>query len=180
MIKLKDILKETINDSIDYGYHYTNKKNYEKIKTEGLKINQSMHMTLRNNEWMLDAYGKIPIFLGTKPLTQYGPRIPVGSEYDWVLLKVDVNGLDIAADIGTMIDFGAYIEKDGFWFKQKPFWLNDTEFNYDDLQGSDKLDLFKVINQTKSFVVLEDIGVDRIQQIDYKGKLSIRRFFNIR
>ena len=92
---------------------------------------------------------------------------------------MDVNGLDIAADIGTMIDFGAYIEKDGFWFKQKPFWLNDTEFSYDDLQGSDKLDLFKVINQTKSFVVLEDISVDRIQQIDYKGKFSIKNFFNI-
>jgi hypothetical protein len=174
---MNDIVHEVQNNFIDYGYHYTSKDNYKNIESDGLRINQPIHMTIRNNEWMLNAYGKIPIFLGTKPLTQYGPRIPVGSEYDWVLLKVDVDGLDIAADIGTMIDFGAYIEEDGFWFKQKPFWLNATEFSYDDLQGSTKLDLVKVIKQTKSFVVLENISPDRIQMIDYKGKLSIRRFF---
>lgn len=180
MIRLKDILNETLNNVIEYGYHYTSKNNYEKIKTEGLKINQSMHMTNRDNKWMLNAYGKIPIFLGTKPLTQYGPRVPGGSDYDWILLKVNVKGLDIAADIGTLIDYGAYIEDDRFWFKQKPIWLNDTEFTYDDLNGSDKLDMFSVIKRTQSFVVLENISTDRIQVIKERKKSLLRRMFNLK
>lgn len=181
MIKLMDILNETINNSIEYGYHYTTKQNYEKIKVEGLKVNQKLNDKITAHDyWMKPAYGMSPIYMGTKPLTQYGERRPYSHSYDWVLLKVNVKGLDIAADLGILTEFGANIEDNGFWFKQKPQWLDSNEFTFDDLQGSDKLDLFKVINQTKSFVVLEDIAMDRIQQIDYKGKLSIRRFFNIR
>lgn len=172
MFKLIDLLKETNNRFVKYGYHYTSRKNYNKIKNEGLKINQPMHLTTRDNSWMINAYDMIPIFLSIVPLPQYERSIE-----DWVLLKVDVSGLNIAADIGTLIDFGAYVEEDGFWFKQRPFWLNGEEFQYDELQGSDKFDLPRVIQQTKAFAVLENIPVNRIKLYDYQGSTSLKKYF---
>ena len=44
-ILLKNLLFEALNSSIDYGYHYTSKENYEKIQKEGLKINQRENLT---------------------------------------------------------------------------------------------------------------------------------------
>jgi len=170
-ILLKKLLFETLNDSIDYGYHYTNKENYDKILIEGLKINQKNHLTntFGGESWVKTAYGIIPIFLGVKPMTGWGPRMPIGSEYDWVLLKVNVKGLDIAADLGLLIDHGAYMEENGFWFKRKPNWLDSDEYSYSDLQGSDTFDLQTVIKKTGTFVVLQDIEVNRIQKIKERG-----------
>lgn len=171
-------VNEVQNDFIHYGYHYTSKSSYERIESEGLKVNQSLNDKITAIDyWMKPAYGVKPIFMGTEPLRQFGERRPYKQEYDWVLLQVDVRTLDIAADLGMLTEFGAYIEEDGFWFKNKPSWLDASEFTFDDLQGSDKFNLVKVIKQIKSFVVLENISPDRIQMIDYKGKLSIRRFF---
>lgn len=172
MVKLINLLNETPNRFVKYGYHYTSRENYNKIKNEGLKINQPMHLTTRDNSWMVKAYDMIPVFLSIVPLPQYERSIE-----DWVLLKVDVNGLNIAADIGTLIDFGAYIEEDGFWFKKRPFWLNGTEFEYYELNGSDKLNLHHVIKQTEAFVVLENIPATRIQLYDYQGSMSIKKYF---
>jgi len=172
MIKLIDLLNETSNNFIKYGFHYTNRDNYNKIKNEGLKINQSMHLTARDNNWMRNVYDMIPIFLSIVPLAQYEYAIN-----DWVLLKVDAQGLNIAADIGTLIDYGAYIEEDGFWFKQKPFWLNATEFQYEELHGSDNFNLQRVIKQTRTFAVLENIAPNRIQLYDYKGSMSLKKYF---
>ena len=165
MIKLKDILNEITNDFIDYGYHFTSKANYEKIQKEGLRINQSQHLT-HGDEWVKNAYGITPIFLSLEPLEKFGPSRPYGSGYDWVLLKVDVRRLDIAADLGLLIDHGAYIEEDGFWFKRKPNWLDDYEYSYEDLQGSDTFNLRSVIQHTRTFVVLQDIEPSRIVKVD--------------
>ena len=174
----KDTVNEIQNHFIQYGYHYTTKDSYKRIESEGLRVNQDVNIKVTAHDyWMKPAYGVKPIFMGIEPLKQFGERRPIGSEYDWVLLKVDVKGLDIAADLGILTEYGAHIEEDGFWFKQKPKWLDGSEFTFEDLQGSDTFDLVKVINQTKSFVVLEDIHPDRIEMVDYKGKLSIKRFF---
>ena len=172
MIKLIDLLNETHNSFVKYGFHYTSRENYNKIKNEGLKINKPMHLTTRDNQWMMNAYNMIPVFLSLVPLPRYEYAIK-----DWVLLKVDVNGLNIAADIGTLIDFGAYIEEDGFWFKQKPAWLNGVEFQYNELEGSDKLDLPRVIRHTRTFAVLENIPANRIKLYDYKGSMSFKKYF---
>jgi hypothetical protein len=48
--------------------------------------------------------------------------------------------------------------------------LNGTKFSYSELEGSSQLDLKRVINQTNTFVVLQDIPPDRIKIMDYKGK----------
>lgn len=182
MIRFRDIMTETVNTFVDYGYHYTSRQNYEKIKTEGLKINQSNHLTNTfgaesEQNWVKRAYGLTPIFLSLEPLKQFGPRMPIGSTYDWILLKVDVKGLDIAADLGLLIDHGAYIEEDGFWFKRKPAWLQADEYSYEDLQGSDTFDLPTVIKKTGTFVVLQDIEVNRITKIKEKSKSLISKFF---
>ena len=177
MISLKTLLSEIKNTTIDFGYHYTSKENYDKMQKEGLKINQSQHLT-HGGEWVKNAYGITPIFLSLKPLKQFGPRMPYGSNYDWVLLKVDVRGLDIAADLGFLIDYGAYIEEDGFWFKRKPNWLGDDEYSYEDLQGSETFDLNNVIKKTGTFVVLEDIDANRIQKIGEHNKFSLGGIMN--
>ena len=104
--------------------------------------------------------------------------MPYGSNYDWVLLKVDVRGLDIAADLGFLIDYGAYIEEDGFWFKRKPNWLGDDEYSYEDLQGSDTFDLNSVIKNTGTFVVLENIDVNRIKKVGEHNKFSLGGIMN--
>ncbi len=172
-------MNETINNFIKFGYHYTSRENYNKIKNEGLKINQTNHLTNTfgaepEQNWVRRAYGLTPIFLGLNPLKQFGPRIAMGSSYDWVLLKVDVSGLDIAADLGLLIDYGAYIEENGFWFKRKPNWLEADEYSYEDLQGSDTFNLQNVIKNTGTFVVLENIAPERIDLIDYAGRLSLK------
>lgn len=165
------ILQEIENNFIDFGYHYTTVDKLESIKENGLKINQQPHHSISGTHWIHTAYGMSPIFMGIRPQKQYGPRFPLGSTpIDWVLLKVNVTGLDIAADLGTLINYGAYIEENGFWFKRKPAWLNDNNFTYDELQGSDAFDLKKVIKNTQTFVVLQDIPSDRIKVVSYKGQ----------
>lgn len=182
IIRFKDILLEIKNTTIDFGYHYTSKENYDKIQREGLKINQRENLTNtfgnESDNWVKRAYGLTPIFLSLKPLKQFGPRRPYGSSYDWVLLKVDVRGLDIVADLGFLIDHGAYIEEDGFWFKYKPNWLADDEYRYEDLHGSDTFDLNNVIKNTGTFVVLEDIDVNRIKKVGEHNKFSLGGIMN--
>lgn len=175
MIKLRAILSEETNNFIEFGYHYTSKENYERIKIEGLKINQEHFLTStfgtgQNDSWITRAYKMNPIFMGLEPMTKFGPRMPMGSEYDWVLLKVNVMGLNIAADLGMLIDHGAYTEENGFWFKNKPVWLEDNEYSYDDLLGSDKLNIREVINRTRTFAVLQNIPPDKIEMVKYKGQ----------
>lgn len=185
-ILLKDLLTETQNTEIKFGYHYTSRENYEKIKKDGLRINQSSHLTNTfdiesDKTWVRKAYGMTPIFLSLEPLKRFGPRMPMGSDYDWILLKVNVEGLDIAADLGLLIDHGAYIEEDGFWFKRKPEWLSASDYSYTDLQGSDTFDMNKVIKATRTFVVLENIPSNRIEVVNYKGQTidKIQNFLGI-
>lgn len=177
-ILLKNLLFEVLNRSIDYGYHYTSKENYEKIQKEGLKINQRENLTNtfgnESDNWVRNAYGMTPIFFSLEPLERFGS----GSSYDWVLLKVDVKGLDIAADLGLLIDHGAYIEENGFWFKRKPEWLGSDDYSYEDLQGSDTFDLNTVIKKTGTFVVLQDIEANRIQKIGENKKFSLDSLVN--
>lgn len=173
MNKLPNQLLEIENNSIEIGYHYTTVDRLKSIQQNGLKINQDIQNTINNNEWMYKAYKMAPIFMGITPQKQYGPRTPLGGKsVDWVLLKVNVSGMNIAADLGTLIDYGAYIEEDGFWFKNVPSWLNGDNFTYDELQGSENLDLPRVIQTTKTFVVLEDIPPDKIKVVKQKGGLT--------
>lgn len=173
MNKLPNQLLEIENNSIEIGYHYTTVDRLKSIQQNGLKINQHIQNTINNNEWMYKAYKMVPIFMGITPQKQYGPRTPLGGKsVDWVLLKVNVSGMNIAADLGTLIDYGAYIEEDGFWFKNVPSWLNGDNFTYDELQGSENLDLPRVIQTTKTFVVLEDIPPDKIKVVKQKGGLT--------
>ena len=88
-------------------------------------------------------------------------------------------GLTIfAADLGLLIDHGAYMEENGFWFKKKPNWLGAAEYSYEDLQGSDTFDLNSVIKNTGTFVVLENIDVNRIKKVGEHNKFSLGGIMN--
>lgn len=170
-----DLLNEAENNFIEFGYHYTTKDRLPSIIKDGLRVNQPIQYTIGDNEWVHRAYGMSPIFMGITPQKEYGPRTPHGSKsVDWVLLKVNVSGMNIAADLGTLIDHGAYIEEEGFWFEKNPSWLNEYEyeFTYDELQGSENLDLQRVIRATQTFVVLENIPPDKIKVVKQKGGLT--------
>ena len=90
-------------------YHVTSIKNIEIIKKEGLKINQARFFTTDSDEdWVRNAYKCNPIFLATKPNLYKGK--------DTIELIVDVSGLQIGADLGSLIDKGAILTERGLYF----------------------------------------------------------------
>ena len=102
MIRLSDIMSKLVNEQIlndiRYGYHVTSEYNYDKyIRTGGLRINSSnSKFTIGDNRWIRRAYNMIPIFLTTEIESQYSD----GNGNGDVLLRVNVRGLNIGADLG--------------------------------------------------------------------------------
>jgi len=169
MIRLSDIVSKLVNEQIlndiRHGYHVTSEDNYDKyIRHDGLRINRSnSYLTIGDNSWMRRAYNMIPIFLTTEIESKYSGGDGGGD----VLLRVDVRGLNIGADLGGLMDLGAYIEQDSFWFKQQPDWvIGDGEYSYEELVNeSGDFSIRDAIVATKSFVVCEDIESERISYI---------------
>ena len=66
-----------------------------------------------------------------------------------------------------MIDLGAYIEQDSFWFERIPDWVvGDGEYGYEELVNEyGDFSIRDVTEATKSFVVCEDIESKRISYI---------------
>lgn len=167
MIRLSDIMSKLVNEQIlndiRYGYHVTSEYNYDKyIRTGGLRINSSnSKFTIGDNRWIRRAYNMIPIFLTTEIESKYS-----GGNGD-VLLRVNVRGLNIGADLGGLIDLGAYIEQDSFWFERPPDWvIGDGEYSYEELVNEyGDFSIRDAIEATKSFVVCEDIESERISYI---------------
>jgi len=162
---MSKLVNEMILNDIRYGYHVTSEYNYDKyIRNEGLRINSSnSKFTIGDNRWIRRAYNMIPIFLTTEIESKYSGGDSGGN----VLLRVDVRGLDIGADLGGLMDLGAYIEEDSFWFKQIPDWVvGDGEYSYEELVNeSGDFSIRDAIVATKSFVVCEDIESERISYI---------------
>jgi len=173
MIRLKNIMSKFVNEQIlndiSYGYHVTSKDNYDKhIRQHGLRINsRNSRFTIGDNLWIRRAYNMIPIFLTTELQSQYSKREDGDGGND-VLLGVDVRGLDIGADLGSLIDLGAYVGEDGFWFERMPDWVvGDGEYSYDELVNDEFGDfsIRDAIKATRTFVVCEDIESKRISYI---------------
>lgn len=161
MIKLR-LIKENKNImGVLKGYHRTSRENYERIKEEGLRVNQKSAFLLSGHEKLKEIYGVIPIFISLdENFEEYK------NEGD-ILLEVDLTGLKILPDVWSLVDHGAYIEQDGIWFEgEGPEPLSDwgDEFSYDDLLN-DRNIIKACLEVTKTCAIPENIESSRIKPL---------------
>ena len=149
-------LNENLNSEI--VFHNTSIENLKKIEQHGLKINSEPYYTIGSNDWVKRAYGMIPIFASTQKDHYH--------EAGDVQLTIDIKGLKKAADLGSLIDFGAYIDEKGFYFEDNakvPEEFKKEEIHYSELYYGSFVEDF--IQLTKTLVVMENIHPGRIIKI---------------
>ncbi len=166
--RLLNYLLEETAKSGDYWYHTTSEVNAERIKREGLRINPSGKGKSRGSlDWMPEAYGGItPIFLSREP----------GRYLNGVVLRVDVSGLDLVADIPGLVDFGGEVSESGIWWDEEEtpeiIWdLMDPEtdesvngeLEFEWLREPDNDISRAAIELTGTAAVMEDIDPSRIE-----------------
>jgi len=149
-------LHENLNQEI--VFHNTSIGNLKKIEQQGLKINSEPYYTIDSNEWIKKAYGIIPIFASIKKDHYHEPGD--------VQLTIDIKGLKKAADLGTLMDFGAYLDEKGFYFEDNakvPEEFKEEEIHYSELYSGGFVEDF--IQLTKTLVIMENIHPNRIIKI---------------
>ena len=83
-----------------------------------------------------------------------------------VQLTIDAKGLKKAADLGTLIDFGAYLDEEVFYFEDNakvPKKFKKEEIHYSELYYGGFVEDF--IQLTKTLVIMENIHPNRIIKI---------------
>jgi 8-oxo-dGTP pyrophosphatase MutT (NUDIX family) len=159
-------------------YHSTDKKNKKNILENGLMVNNSGGFTI-GGSWAHEVYGGNPIFLSDEK-ERY-------SEEDSVTFAVDVTGLNLLADLPTLIDFGANLEEDyTMWWSdgESPrnfeMFLDDGAISAYDIIGSDDFNK-AAIKVTRTAAVMENIPAQRISLLeDIKNDRLARLIKNIR
>jgi hypothetical protein len=142
-------------------YHVTSGSRLDAVLQEGLRVGSERHLTVEGT-WANRVYGEQPIFLSRRPwLTETG---------DNVLLTVDARGLELVADLPSLVDAGAYLDEDGqgLWWEEgmTPDELLSFEdpssavVSYRDLLGAAAP---SAISVTDSAACLTSIPSDRIQ-----------------
>lgn len=165
----QELLKEKDLSSNKIMYHWTRKSNLESIQKNGLKINQPSEYLIAREE-MQKIYDCIPICLSTNKSDFYGGE-------GFVLLEINVAGINLLPDIFSMIDKGAYIEEDHLWFERVPKALKsvdwyDGTFYYNDLFSEQHL-IEASIKLTETVCITENIEPSRINV--YNKKLEEER-----
>jgi hypothetical protein len=114
-MKLKNLINYLLEKTAkggEYWYHTTSPENAKLILQGGLRINpRGKGKSRASLQWMPEAYGGItPIFLSRKP----------GRYSNGVILKVDVSGLDLVADIPGLVDFdGRLTDHSIYWDEEE-------------------------------------------------------------
>lgn len=141
-------------------YHYTKKNKLESVLRNGLMINQRPVYT---SDFFVDnlltAYGMAPIFCFTNKNNK-----AYNLDGDSVLLGFDEKKFTIGADIGTLVDFGAYLEDSGFWFKGdefQDFYNENGELSYELLTDNSSF-IKEAVKKTGTLVILENIPPNMI------------------
>jgi len=152
------------------GYHTTDKVNLESILRDGLKVNPGkLGFTNGNDIWVKNAYGLVPVYMVVEGEELYSKKSSDSGEV--VLLEVDVSGLSIGADLGSLIDYGAELTQDDFYFgnglpAELEGTLADEEvIDYTELVDNEEF-IEACMDLTGTFVVMEDISPDRIRVIE--------------
>ena len=168
-MKLYKILFEGSNHQ-RYWYHTTSRENLESIKVNGLRVNSVGGKSRASLGWMREAYGGVvPVFLSKEP----------GRYKNGVVLKVDVDGLDLVADIPGLVDFGGRLTDHSIYFDEEEtpeeFWdLSDPETG-ESINGELEFELLRepnneitdaAIEVVGTCAVMEDISIDRIEVLD--------------
>jgi len=170
MSNLKTLLEYLIRE--ENMYHTTNPKNIPSILSKGLKINPGFDKggkSRASKEYMEDAYGGIqPIFLSKEPAAYKNGEV----------LKVDVDGLPLVADIPGLVDFGGELtDHSVYWDEEStPEELWDLtspetgenvegELEYEDLREPGPI-ANAAIGITKTAAVPEDIDPTRIEPLE--------------
>lgn len=170
MNNLRTLLEYLIRE--ENMYHTTDPKNVPGILSKGLKINAGFDKggkSRASKDYMEDAYGGIqPIFLSKEP----------GRYHSGEVLKVDVDGLPLVADIPGLVDFGGELtDHSVYWDEEstpEELWdLTDPEtgesingeLGYDDLRIPGPI-ANVAIDITKTAAVPEDIDPTRIEPLE--------------
>jgi len=156
-------IKRMSTSGITTMYHHTNKNMQSSIEKNGLLINQSFNKTTGAQSEIRKIYKMNPIFLS---LTPY-----LFKEWGDITFIVDVTGLNIVADIPSLVDRGAYYGDTGdcIWFRVKKSveLFNYIDENgalyYSDLLDSDSPVAIACINLTRTGACLQNIPPERIK-----------------
>jgi len=160
--KWNSFLKENIDTKI--MYHVTSEDRLDSIMKDGLKINSKAGKSRGSLEYMLKVYqGVVPIFLSISEETG-----TIGTYVNGILLEVDATGLELVADIPTLVDKGAELKKSFIKyddFAPEQFWdLLDSKgrFTFDQLNNDKKI-IDACIEVTKTAACKDNISADRIK-----------------
>lgn len=157
MIKLKDILKE-IGGS-NKAYHTTSKDRLDSILKDGLKINSKENFSVGSLSWMKTAYKMIPIFVSFEPMKY--------KDDNSIFLEIDISGIDLVADIPSLVENGAYVEENYIWFEMGQNIIdpvNDPEqIFFRELIDPYNRYCKKAIKVTKTAAIMEDIPPSKIK-----------------
>ena len=146
-------------------YHRTLPERVESILRDGLKLNSEKHLT-EGGVWAHEYYGCNPIFLSYDP-NEYKVD---GS----ALLKVDVSGLALVADLPGLSCSGFLVEEDGMVeydeeddeFDEEGNLTNEDrpyeEFSFEELVDPEEWAVEYAIQRTRTAAVLQDIEPSRI------------------
>jgi hypothetical protein len=159
MIKLKHILNEIGNPN--KVYHTTSRDRLDSILKQGLKINSKENFSVGSLSWMKDAYKMIPIFVSIEPMKY--------KDDNSVFLEIDTTGIDLVADIPSLVDNGAYVEDNYVWFEMGKNVIDPIDepeqIFFDELTDPYNEYCKKAIEVTKTAAVMENIPPTKIKQM---------------
>ena len=106
-MKIIDVL-ESIESNFTM-YHRSHKSRAESILRNGLNINSELNLT-NAGEWAVTIYGCNPVYLSANRNAY--------TFADSILVRVDVSGLPLVADLPGLVDKGAYVEENGLYLER--------------------------------------------------------------
>jgi hypothetical protein len=136
-------------------FHRTTSDRVDSILQHGLKVGSEINLTL-GGDWSFEVYGQRPVFLSKSPDMFYKEHAPI-------LLEVDTTGIELVADLPSLVDAGAYYDLDEWcmWFKG-----SDAELSFDDLLNPYADECKEVIRRTGTAACLTDIPPNHIRVIN--------------
>jgi hypothetical protein len=150
-----------------WAYHITQKDRLPSILETGLLLNSENNLTYPEGEWAFKIYGCRPIYVSLKkPFISKKNR----SSED-VLLKIDITGIDLVADLQSMVSDGYYWDSDSNYIRVN----EDTGSPHSDegigrvafesLLNPYSWDCEAAIEHTGTAAILENIPLQKIKII---------------